>query len=197
MAILKLMSRGEPKRRQSGVVMRAFREAVDAIASTARDPDCDCETTPGSARRGPAFTPEAEARGFLRAAWTMWALGSGTFVYATPLETARRKPGPRSATVVQVFASARPSEPCLELARLEMRREGGFAPEVLEAMIERLREKAAELGADALCLEGVTERASSDGAVMRELSDHGTAALFASCFVYDAGAQTSVGVGVQ
>jgi hypothetical protein len=78
--------------------------------------------------------------------------GCGTAVTTTQLNTAPRPVTPRSAGCVEIFASGPPQQAYVDVAWLEVDQQDELEGPVYEVMIRRLRERAGELGCDAVVL---------------------------------------------
>jgi hypothetical protein len=111
--------------------------------------------------------------------WVTVCLGCGTFVTATPINPPPRPLVPRAPESVQVVASAPPLEPHVDVALLEVTQSEGFNREGMDLMIQRLREKAAELGCDAVFVKGSSAHEGED-----PLLDPDSKQLLASCIVF-------------
>jgi hypothetical protein len=113
------------------------------------------------------------------ASWAGVCWGCGTFVTATPINPPPRPLLPRAPESVQVLASAPPSEPHVDVALLEVTQSEGWNREGMDFMIQRLREKAAELGCDAVYVKNTSAHEGED-----PLLDPDRAELLASCIVF-------------
>jgi hypothetical protein len=154
--------------------------------------ECGQLTTSLETDRGLSATLPPTRGAVLGAAWTVWALGCGTAVYATPINPAPRPLVPRAPESVEVFVSSPPTEPHVDVALLEVRQDEGFNRQGTDYMIERLREKAGELGCDAVFIKNRGEHAGLDTGTPFDLADADAQTLLASCIVYAApGAQES------
>jgi hypothetical protein len=80
---------------------------------------------------------------------------------------------------VQVFASTPPAEPHVGVALLEVEQQEGLNRQGTDYMIQRLREKAAELGCDAVYLENASEHEGEDSYL-----DPDAHRLLAACIVF-------------
>jgi len=80
--------------------------------------------------------------------------GCGTFVSQTPLNPAPRPLAPRPAQAVEVFSSAPPARPHVDVALLQVSQNDQRGTEV---MIQTVRERAGEMGCDAIFLGGMRE----------------------------------------
>lgn len=113
------------------------------------------------------------------APWVLVCWGCGTFVTATPINPAPRPLVPRAPESVQVLASGSPLEPHVDVALLEVEQSEGLNRQGLDYMIQRLREKAAELGCDAVYVKNKSAREGDDAWL-----DPDTTQLLASCVVF-------------
>jgi hypothetical protein len=86
---------------------------------------------------------------------------------------------PRSPESVQVLASGSPLEPHVDVALLEVEQSEGFNRQGTDYMIQRLREKAAELGCDAVYLKDRSAHEGEDAWL-----DPDSTLLLASCVVF-------------
>jgi hypothetical protein len=105
--------------------------------------------------------------------------GCSTFVTATPLHPPPRPLVPRDPASVQVLASDAPAEPHVDVALLEVEQQDGLNRQGSDYMIQRLREKAAELGCDAVFLESASEHDGHDAYL-----DPDARGMLASCIVF-------------
>lgn len=117
--------------------------------------------------------------------WNIWALGSGTFVYATPLEALARPLAPRSPESVEVFADTPPLAAHVSVALLEVKQDHGFLQQGRPYLIARLREKAAELGCDAVFIKSTPDPAGdAEAGSYSGVIDADAQKLLARCIVY-------------
>jgi len=105
--------------------------------------------------------------------------GCSTFVTATLLNPAPRPLVPRDPASVQVLASDAPAEPHVDVALLEVEQQEGLNRQGTDYMIQRLREKAAELGCDAVFIKSTSEHDGHDAYL-----DPDARELLASCIVF-------------
>lgn len=78
----------------------------------------------------------------------------------TPLNEPPRRLAPRSPATVEVYASARPPRPGVEVGLIEIEQQSpasGGTPE----MVDKVRRRAAEIGCDAVLLSEPTDRVQS------------------------------------
>jgi hypothetical protein len=155
----------------SGHPIRILTEAVSELR-----PTCDRADTPLVTWRGRRLTPGTRRSNPAGATWTIWALGGGAFVYATPLSACPSAAAARPAEAVDVFIGVRPSEAHVDIALLEMKQDNGFHRQDPSYLIARLREKAGELGCDAVFIEHISER--------EEAAQRADPTLLATCIVY-------------
>lgn len=112
------------------------------------------------------------------------ALGCGTFVESTPLNAPPRPMIPREPESVEVYSSSAPTRPHVDVALLEVTQTDSFNEQSAALMLRRLREKAGEMGCDAVFISGRSER---DGEPLDSdfaLLDPGSRSLHATCMVY-------------
>jgi hypothetical protein len=88
-------------------------------------------------------------------------LGCASAVTATPLHHPPRPLVPRDPSSVQVLTGERPSEPHVDVALLQLDQYERHDAHERARLIERLREKAAELGCDAVYLENTAPTLAS------------------------------------
>jgi len=86
---------------------------------------------------------------------------------------------PREPASVQVLASDAPTEPHVDVALLEVEQQEGLNRQGTDYMIERLREKAAELGCDAVFIKSSS---AYDG--HNAYLDPDAREMLASCIVF-------------
>jgi hypothetical protein len=107
------------------------------------------------------------------------AAGCGTFVTATPLNPPPRPLTPRGFESIQVYSSAPPSRPYIDVALLEVEQTHDLNQQGTDLMIQRLREQAGTMGCDAVVIGGMRERGRETNAF-----DSGSTTLHATCIVY-------------
>jgi hypothetical protein len=105
--------------------------------------------------------------------------GCASTVTATPIHHAPRPLVSRAPNSVQVLASEPPSEPHVDVALLQVDQYEAYNPHGMAELIQRLREKAAEIGCDAVYIENTARRTGDD-----VLSDLDSRQLLASCVVF-------------
>jgi hypothetical protein len=105
--------------------------------------------------------------------------GCASTVTATPIHHAPRPLVSRDPNSVQVLASEPPSEPHVDVALLQVDQYEAYNPHGMAEMIQRLREKAAEIGCDAVYLENTAQHKGGD-----LLFDTDSRQLLASCIVF-------------
>jgi hypothetical protein len=106
--------------------------------------------------------------------------GCGTAVGYTPLNAPPRPPTPRPAMQVEVFTSARPPRPFVEVGFFEARDMSAYASNGPGAMIEAMRQSAGERGCDGLVITGTSAEVKDD--VAGKPSLHGT--VRGACIMY-------------
>jgi hypothetical protein len=80
---------------------------------------------------------------------------------------------------VQIIATTPPVEPHVDVALLQVEQQDGLNRQGTDYMIERLREKAAELGCDAVYIKNSSEYAGDDPYL-----DPDAHQLLATCIVF-------------
>ena len=140
--------------------------------------DCGQKTT--------VFVTAAQRQSRLRrcASLPLWLssaclFGCSTWVTATMLNPAPRPLVPRDPASVQVLASDAPAEPHVDVALLEVEQQEGLNRQGTDYMIQRLREKAAELGCDAVFIKSSAEHDGHDVYL-----DPDAREMLASCIVF-------------
>lgn len=107
--------------------------------------------------------------------------GCGTFVEATALNAPPRALSPRPAYAVEVYSSSPPAQAHVDVALIQANQINGMNAELPE-MIAKLREKAGQMGCDAIFISGASERAGAPGDA--HLFDPGSHLLLATCIAY-------------
>jgi hypothetical protein len=107
--------------------------------------------------------------------------GCGTFVEATTLNAPPRALTPRPADAVEVYSSSPPAKPHVDVALIQADQINGSQVELPE-MIAKMREKAGQMGCDAIFISGESERAGAPGDAY--LFDPGSHQLLATCIAY-------------
>ncbi|HEX3854770.1 MAG TPA: hypothetical protein VHW01_27605 [Polyangiaceae bacterium] len=107
--------------------------------------------------------------------------GCGTFVEATALNAPPRALTPRPADAVEVYSSSPPAKAHLDVALIQADQINGTNAQLPE-MVAKLREKAGQMGCDAIFISGASERAGAPGDA--HLFDPGSHLLLATCVAY-------------
>ena len=105
--------------------------------------------------------------------------GCGSSVTATPIHHPPRPLVARDPSSVLVLVSEPPSEPHVDVALLQVDRYEAYNPDGMAEMIQRLREKAAQIGCDAVYLENTAQHKGD-----ALLFDPESRQLLASCVVF-------------
>ena len=105
--------------------------------------------------------------------------GCASSVTATPINHPPRPLVARDPDSVLVLASEPPSEPHVDIALLQVDQYEAYNPHGMAEMIQRLREKAAELGCDAVYIKNSAQHRGDD-----LLFDTDSRQLLASCVVF-------------
>lgn len=151
----------------------------------ARKSACSCPPAGECGQATTEFVTAAERQRPRQGAWLAlisWVSvcwGCGTFVTATPINPPPRPLVPRAPESVQVLASTPPVEPHVDVALLEVTQSEGWNREGMEHMIQQLREKAAELGCDAVYVKSTGAREGADPLLDPDVNE-----LLASCIVF-------------
>jgi hypothetical protein len=151
----------------------------DRCSDSARSSaDCGQKTT--------VFVTAAQRQSRLRrrASLPLWLsstclFGCSTFVTATLINPPPRPLVPRDPASVEVLASDAPMEPHVDVALLEVEQQEGLNRQGTDYMIQRLREKAAELGCDAVFIKSSSEHDGHDS-----YFDPDAREMLASCIVF-------------
>src|SRR5262245_59658682 len=86
------------------------------------------------------------------------ATGCGTSITATALNQSPKPLAPRSPESVEIFASAPPGRPYVDVAYLEAEQQSDMSVDGIGAFITKLRRRAAEMGCDGVVLGSPTNR---------------------------------------
>jgi hypothetical protein len=105
--------------------------------------------------------------------------GCASSVTATPIHHAPRPLVARDPNSVLVLASELPSEPHVDVALLQVDPYEGYNPRGRAEMIQRLREKAAEIGCDAVYIKNSAQHKGDD-----LLFEPDSRQVLASCVVF-------------
>jgi hypothetical protein len=108
--------------------------------------------------------------------------GCGTFVNAAALNAPPRPLTPRPADAVEVYSSSPPAKAHVDVAIIQADQINRMSEAELPEMIAKLREKAGEMGCDAIFISGASERAGASGDA--HLFDPGSHLLMATCIEY-------------
>lgn len=110
------------------------------------------------------------------------SFGCGTYVSSTPINGAGSRP-PRGARSVAIYSSGPPDRPYRELAVMQVEQDRGLNERGMNVMLDRLRDRAGQMGCDGVVLGGISER---DGAAWHTLwpLDTGSTTLTATCIVF-------------
>ena len=80
-----------------------------------------------------------------------------------------------------MLVSTPPAEPHVDVALLEVEQVEGLNRQGTDYMIQRLREKAGELGCDAIYIKSASEHAGDEDMALLDPDTH---SLLAACIVY-------------
>lgn len=106
----------------------------------------------------------------------------GATVETTHLNEAPHPLVPRSTQSVEIYSSAPPTRPHVDVALLRAD-QGNYEADTAR-MVQALAERAGQLGCDALFISGASERPGAPGNAY--LFDPGSRALLGTCIVYRA-----------
>jgi hypothetical protein len=123
------------------------------------------------------------------------AAACGTAVKTIEINPAPRAMGPRPPQTVEMFTSGPPQRPYVDVALLEAEEESSFSSDKTPEMLTALRERAAQMGCDAVVLGGMTSRDPNLGDAETWLSDdvRGRKGVYATCIVYTSADATVAG----
>jgi len=111
-------------------------------------------------------------------------LNCGTYVEVTALNPPPRPLVSRSAASVEVYSSLPPARRHVDVALLKVDQSNGLTEADTAAMIQKLREKAAQQGCDAVFISGTSERSPLPSSGPIPPLDFGSHQLTATCVVY-------------
>jgi len=114
------------------------------------------------------------------------AVGCGTSIHSTAINPAPRPMAPRSPASVELFTSGAPQRPHVDVAFLEAEESSSFSTHRTPEMLNKLREKGAQMGCDAVVIGGVSSRDPGITDAESWLVDNpkGRKGVFATCIVY-------------
>jgi hypothetical protein len=145
--------------------------------------------TPTESSRAPG-TPFAKHRGMSISSWLAVSIvaltGCGTFISETPVNRPPRLLSPRPAETVEIFTSSPPVTPHVDVALLEVEQTHGLNARGTAIMLTSLRERAGELGCDAVFIGGFSEHTGAPPGDGLHLLDPGSTKLHATCIAYTA-----------
>lgn len=105
----------------------------------------------------------------------------GTTIRSVPLNPSPRPMYPRPAAEVQVFSTALPHHPYVEVATVQGRQASRYSLHRLPDVIQSMREEAGRYGCDGLVLQGYSDGVDeSDGLLQRLEGMIGTCIVFVS-----------------
>jgi len=117
-------------------------------------------------------------------------VGCGTSVrttmIASPLQASPRPLAPRTVESVEVFLSAPPQRPYVDLALLEGEQTSSYSMHETPQILAAVREQAAQLGCDGIVFQGVTNRMPGLGDAETLINDKPKQrkGVYAVCIVY-------------
>ena len=105
--------------------------------------------------------------------------GCGTSLRVTELNSTDAYLPARSPQSVDVFTSGIPDRPYIELFLISARQQSEFSGDEVPEIIQKMREKAAEEGCDALIITGTNDEVEGDGFYVSTLQGfHGVCAVY-------------------
>lgn len=113
----------------------------------------------------------------------VFATGCGTAIRATAINPAPYPLRARPPETVEVFTSGPPQgRSFVDVAFMEAQQQSGYSVDDTPELIAKLRERAAEMGCDAIVFGGVTNRSGIDVFDWnRHMNEKG---IIATCIVY-------------
>jgi hypothetical protein len=113
----------------------------------------------------------------------------GTAVRSATINPPPRAMTPRPPETVQVFSSVLPPRPFVEVAYITAEKASSYSQDSAPEFINRMRERAAEMGCDGLVIRGATELPDWLAGVHE--------ALTGTCIVYQRAAATAGSPGAH
>ena len=124
--------------------------------------------------------------------WRKWSggallalAGCGIHVEYTELNAPPRPLAPRAPESVEVYASAAPARPHVDVGLFEVEQESSNTPGKTRALLDELRRRAGAIGCDAVVVAGITAKNSELESLLLDY-DTNKKALQATCIVYTA-----------
>ncbi len=114
------------------------------------------------------------------------AVGCGTSIHTTTINPAPRPMAPRPPASVELFTSGAPPRAHVDVAFLEAEESSSFSTHRTPDMLNKLREKGAQMGCDAIVIGGVSSRdpGLTDKESWLVSNPKGRKGLYATCIVY-------------
>jgi hypothetical protein len=112
--------------------------------------------------------------------------GCGTSIRYTALNHPPRRLSPRPAEAVRVYTSAKPDQPYMDVGLLEASQESGFSLDETKEIIASLRQRAGQMGCDALIINGTSHKAGVAESVLLDINVD-LKGVQATCAVYTNG----------
>ncbi len=110
--------------------------------------------------------------------------GASTSVQTTALHQPPRPLVPRRPEAIEIFSKGPPAEPHVDVALFAVERTRGLDAPGTDSMIWSLRERAGEIGCDAVVLENTSQPVGPETDAAHEIGDRDADQLLASCIVY-------------
>ena len=111
----------------------------------------------------------------------------GTTTRVVPTNPSPRPLMPRTPDEVQVFTTAAPSEPFVEVAIIQSRQESKYSLDQMPEIVAAMRAEAARIGCDGVVIRGAADKVVSDGVWTGNTYYAGTNTLegfWGACIVY-------------
>jgi hypothetical protein len=110
----------------------------------------------------------------------------GTTIRETQVNSAPRPMPPRSPASVELFTSGAPARPHVDVALIEAEEQSSFSTSRTPDMLNRLRERGAQRGCDAIVVGGMSSRdpGITDAETWLNNRAKGRRGVFATCIVY-------------
>lgn len=114
------------------------------------------------------------------------AVGCGTSIQTTPINPAPRPLAPRPPASVELFTSGAPPRAHVDVAFLEAEESSSFSTHRTPEMLNKLRERGAQMGCDGIVIGGLSSRdpGVTDTETWLVSNPKGRKGIYATCIVY-------------
>jgi hypothetical protein len=114
------------------------------------------------------------------------AVGCGTSIHATTLNSSPVPMPPRPAHAVELYTSGAPHRPHVDIALLEAEESSSFSLDKTGEMLGKLRERAGAMGCDAIVIGGMSSRDPGlrDKESWLVENPKGRKGIYGTCIVY-------------